>query len=75
MDGTSGVGATTTMRPHWIVEDVVGVPRVKHDLLKSLEKFIPIFDLDNKEDALEDHISIFMLFLHLMNVEHEDVLC
>jgi hypothetical protein len=42
--------------------------------LKHPEKFLPKFDLDNKESP-EDHVSKFMLAVNLMSVQHEDVVC
>jgi hypothetical protein len=72
MVDTVGVG---TAIPPWLAQDAIMVLGVQHDLSKSLKKFLPKFDLDKKEDISKDHINKFMLSLHLMNVQHEDVLC
>jgi hypothetical protein len=47
-------------RRQWLTLGVVAVPGDVHDLPKNPEKFLPKFDLDNRE-SLEDHISKFML--------------
>ena len=54
--------------------DSIIVPKAQHLLPKHLEKLLPKFDLNN--DVLpEDHIKHFMLFLRLLNVELEYVVC
>ena len=64
MDIVGGVGgAATIARFPWLTQDASVVPRVQHDLPNILEKFLPTFDLDKKEDTLEYHINQLVLSL------------
>ena len=45
-----------------------------NELPKHPEKVLPRFDL-GKGVSAEDHLQGFYLDLHLLNVEHEDVVC
>ena len=66
----------TTMsanRP-WLATDAVAVPRIIHPLPKHTEKLLPKFDPDN-DVSPEDHIKQFMIFLRLLDVHHEYVVC
>ena len=60
-----------TNRP-WLAADVVSVPKAQHPLPKHLEKLLPKFD-PNNDVTPEDHIKQFMLFVKLLDVQHEDV--
>ena len=58
----------------WLAADIIAVPGVQHPLPKHLEKLLPKFDPDN-DVTPEDHIKQFMLFLRLLDDQHEDVIC
>ena len=52
--------------------DVVTVPGAQHPLPKHPKKLLPKFD-PNNDVTLEDHIKQFMIYLRLMDVQHEDM--
>ena len=58
----------------WFTQDAVAIPGDFHDFPKSLEKFLPKCDPE-KNAFPKDHINNFMLLIHLMNVQYEDVVC
>lgn len=53
---------------------MVAVTRGVNDLPNRPKKTLPKYDLD-KIASPEDHIKIFMLTIHLMKVQYEDVVC
>jgi hypothetical protein len=61
-------------QPPWLAQGVVAVLGAIHDLPNSPKNLLPKFDLE-KDNFPKDHINKFMLSLHLMNVQHEDVVC
>jgi len=66
-------GFNQPRRP-WLNTGAVAVLGDIHDLPKNPEKILPKFDPVNRE-ALEDHISIFVLVINLKGVQYEDVVC
>lgn len=62
-----------TNRP-WLAMDAIAVPSAQHPLPKHLEKVLPKFYLDNGVTT-KDHIKQCMIYLRLMDVQHEDVVC
>ena len=66
--------ATMAANRPWLAADVVVVLRAQHPLPKHPEKLLPKFDLDN-DIKPKDHIKQFMLYLRLLDVQHEDVVC
>ena len=49
--GSSGGGVANSIRPPWLAQDPVAIHGVQHDLPKNMEKFLPKFDLNNKEET------------------------
>jgi hypothetical protein len=58
----------------WLVTDAIVILSSNHPLTKHSKKILPKFDPDN-DVLLEDHIKHFMIYLRLLNLEHEDVVC
>jgi hypothetical protein len=66
--------ATMAANKPWLAMDVVTVPEAQHPLPKHPEKLLPKSD-PNNDITPEDHIKQFMLYLRLLDVQHEDVVC
>ena len=64
--------ATMAANRHWLVMNVIAVPRPQYPIPKHPEKLLPKFDPDN-DVTPEDHIKHFILSLRLLDVQHEDV--
>jgi hypothetical protein len=67
----AGVNANQQNNQPWMVPDVIVVPRAIHQLPKHPEKFLPKFEPDKNDFAI-DHIKNFKLTIRLMDVEHDD---
>jgi len=45
-----------------------------HEIPRKFDKILPKFDLD-KLESLEDHVINLFLAMHLLGVEHDNVVC
>jgi hypothetical protein len=45
-----------------------------HEMPREFDKVLPKFDPD-KSGSPEDHLNNFFLATHLLNVQHEDMVC
>jgi hypothetical protein len=60
--------------PTWMSQGALNIPGQMHDLPKHPERLLPKFDPD-KSCSPEYHINNFYLAIHLLDVQHEDVVC
>jgi hypothetical protein len=58
----------------WLATNSIMVLGTKHPLPKHPENHLPKFDLNN-DVTPKDHVKTIMLFLILMDVQHEYVVC
>jgi hypothetical protein len=60
--------------PHWRAQGALNLAGQLHEMPREFDKVLPKFDPD-KSGSPEDHLNNFFLATHLLNVQHEDVVC
>jgi hypothetical protein len=60
--------------PPWLSEGALNLAEPLHEMPRKPEKLLPKFDPD-RPGSPEDHIKNLFLATHLLNVQHEDVVC
>lgn len=58
----------------WVIPSALALNGVMHRLPKHAERLLPKYDPDLLSSP-EDHIKKYLLAIHFMNVQHEDIVC
>jgi len=60
--------------PRWRAKGAINLAEKIHEIRRKFDKLLPIFD-PNKLGSSKDHVNNLFLTIHLLGVQHDDIMC
>jgi hypothetical protein len=60
--------------PRWRAKGAINLAEKIHEIRRKFDKLLPIFD-PNKLGSSKDHVNNLFLAIHLLGVQHDDIMC